>query len=98
MLAALEERRPNWQRELSGAVLIQHTPAVHTLTSAVSLDVAWCRPVGPPAALDVIRLSAIRRRGVALARPRAPVMLLACTGAFERWGLRAGDRLEIKGG
>jgi len=105
VLAALEEPRGDWQRSLAGAVLLEHRAWLQTVTSGVALDVAWCRPAVMEASsdaaagtgLDVVRLGTMGRRRLALARPRARVFVAAGAGAFERWGLRPGDRLEIKG-
>ena len=67
------------------------------------LDVAWCRPAPPEpgsagSARSVVRVvrtrSGARRLPAAPAWP-APVVIVADRGAFERWHLDVGDRLEI---
>jgi hypothetical protein len=65
------------------------------------IDVAYCAPCEALAAdlvasltvLETVRMSRYR-----LGRPRlkASCVIEAEAGAFERWGLRGGDRLEVR--
>jgi hypothetical protein len=96
-------RRRGEPEQPSGVVVLRH-PLTLPSRRACALDVAWCRPEpggagGAGGAVVLVR----RTRTVTgrLARwPAwpAPVVLVAPAGAFERWRLRAGDRLEITAG
>jgi hypothetical protein len=81
-------------KDHDGALLLRRRPlVVQTLTSGLAVDVAFCD--GEMAVRSTVSL---RRRGVALPRPRAACAVVARSGAFERWGLALGDQLEVKGG
>jgi uncharacterized protein len=56
------------------------------------IDVAFC-----DADLVVITTVRLERHRVCLPRVRARAVVEAEAGAFERWKLRTGDQLEIKG-
>jgi uncharacterized membrane protein (UPF0127 family) len=74
-----------------GAILLPHTRAVHTMFMRFPLDVAFVRrdlTVGAIVTMPRWRLG-VPRRG-------CRSVLEASAGAFERWGLRVGDRLEIR--
>jgi uncharacterized membrane protein (UPF0127 family) len=74
-----------------GALLLKPARSVHTLGMRFPIDVAFCdREL---LVLDTVSLGRYR-----LSRPRwaARCVIEAERGAFERWGLRAGDRLEVK--
>jgi uncharacterized membrane protein (UPF0127 family) len=77
--------------EYEGAMLLPHTRSVHTVGVRFAVDVAFLdRDL---VVLGTVRLAPWR---VALPRPRGRNVLEASAGAFERWGLRTGDRLEIR--
>jgi uncharacterized protein len=75
----------------TGAMLLTHTRGVHSLGMRFTIDVAFLDK-------DLVVLDALTLRRHRMARPRvkARSVLEAEAGAFERWGLRVGDRLEIK--
>ncbi len=77
--------------QYDGALLLLRTRAVHTAAMRFAVDVAF---------LDKeLRVVATTRLGawrVALPRRGAAHVLEAGAGAFERWGLRPGDQLEIR--
>ena len=77
---------------LEGAMLLRPAASVHTLGMRFALDVAYCDR-------DLVVLETGRMPPWRLGRPRpaARAVLEAEAGAFERWGLRAGDRLEVAG-
>ncbi|HEX2040810.1 MAG TPA: DUF192 domain-containing protein [Acidimicrobiales bacterium] len=75
-----------------GALLLQPARAVHTIGMRFPLDVAYCDE-----ALTVLETVCMKQRRVGLPRRRARCVIEAEAGAFERWGLRPGDHLEIKG-
>lgn len=77
---------------IEGAMLIKPARSVHTVGMRFPIDVAFCDR-------DLTVLDVITMRRFRLSRPRmrARSVVEAEAGAFERWGLRPGDRLEIKG-
>jgi uncharacterized membrane protein (UPF0127 family) len=79
-------------RDLEGAVLLPSPLLLHTFAARHGFDVAFCD--GDLRVLATLLLCPWR---VALPRPRARHLLAAPEGAFERWRLSVGDRLEIKG-
>ena len=76
-----------------GALLLRPCTSVHTAGMRFDLDVAFCDD-------DLKVLETVRMRRWRLGRPRpgAKAVLEAEAGAFERWRLRPGDQLEVKGG
>jgi uncharacterized membrane protein (UPF0127 family) len=79
-------------RDGIGALLIRPARSVHTIGMRFPIDAAFC-----DADLQVITTVCLERHRVCLPRVRARCVVEAEAGAFERWNLRAGDRLEIKG-
>ncbi len=80
------------REEVEGALLLSPARSVHTLGMRFPIDVAFC-----DADMVVIDIVTMSRNRVSLPRPRARCVIEADAGAFERWRLRRGDRLEIKG-
>lgn len=77
---------------LSGAILLRPARSVHTLRMRFPIDVAFV-----DRDLAVLATVTMARNRLGLPRLRARAVLEAEAGAFERWGLRPGDRLEVKG-
>ena len=77
---------------LAGALLLRPAMSVHTLGMRFDLDVAFC-----DADLVVLEVIRMRRWRLGRPRPKARAVIEAEAGAFERWRLRAGDELEVKG-
>ena len=77
---------------LDGALLIKPAKSVHTVGMRFPLDVAYCDK-------DFNVIATVRMGRHRLGRPRlkAHCVIEAEAGAFERWRLRCGDRLELKG-
>lgn len=77
---------------LDGALLLKPARSVHTVGMRFPIDVAFCDG-------DLKVVATITMRPFRLSRPRlkARCILEAEAGAFERWSLRPGDQLEIKG-
>jgi hypothetical protein len=74
-----------------GALVLHHTRAVHSLAMRFALDVAFLdRQL---VVLDVVQLRPWR---MTLPRLRGRSVLEAEAGAFDRWGLRKGDCLELR--
>lgn len=76
----------------NGALLIRRVKGAHGFGVRSSLDVAYL-----DAKLVVVRTRRMRPFTVAPPIMRARDVLLAEDGAFERWSLKRGDHLEIKG-
>jgi uncharacterized membrane protein (UPF0127 family) len=77
---------------IDGALLLRPARAVHTIGMRFPIDVALC-----DGDLVVITTMSLERYRVCLPRVRARAAVEAEAGAFERWNLRTGDQLEIKG-
>jgi uncharacterized protein len=74
-----------------GAFVLPRTRAVHTVGMRFAIDVAFCdrdMVVVATTRLAPWRISLPRRRGRSVVEAEA--------GAFERWGLEVGDRLELR--
>ena len=99
VLAALEVTESREERMvgllkrdgIEGAILIQPARSVHSVGMAFALDVAFCTKD-----LEVVRT--IELRPGRMSRPclRGGCVIEAEAGAFDRWNLRVGDRLEIR--
>jgi uncharacterized protein len=77
---------------IEGAMLLEPARSVHTFGMRFPLDVAWC-----DRDLVVRKVSTVRRHRVTMPVRGAHTVIEAEAGSFERWGLRPGDQLEIKG-
>jgi uncharacterized membrane protein (UPF0127 family) len=99
VLAALEvaETRAERRRGLlgrdgfEGALLLRPARAVHTLGMRFPIDVAYCDDD-----LRVLETVCMQPHRLGLPRRRARGVIEAASGAFDRWGLRPGDHLEVK--
>lgn len=76
----------------SGALLLRPARSVHTLGMKFPIDVAFC-----DRHMTVVSVIRMRPHRMSLPRLRAHCVLEAEAGAFDRWRLRPGDRLEIEG-
>ena len=100
VLATLEVSGSFLQRVSSGvgrcpsdrALLLRPPLVLHTIAQPIGADVAFCSQD-----MEVLSVLWLGRWRVARPRLRARHVVLARAGAFERWRLSAGDRLEIKG-
>jgi len=74
----------------AGAMLLTHTRGVHSVGMRFAIDVAFLDK-------DLVVIDAVTLRRHWMARPRlhARSVLEAEAGAFERWGLKVGDHLEV---
>src|SRR5438445_10143071 len=75
-----------------GALLLRPARSVHSVGMRFPIDVAFCDA-------DLVVTEALCLRPYRFTRPRRGVscVLEAPAGAFERWRLRPGDKLEIAG-
>lgn len=76
---------------LDGALLIQKVKSVHSFGMRFALDVAFCD--GDMVVLRTVTLPPNRLTRVSM---RARCAIEAESGAFDRWRLAAGDRLEVR--
>ena len=74
-----------------GALLLPRTRSVHTLAMRFPLDIAFL-----DAELVVLDLCLVRPWRVVRPRWRGRQILEAEAGAFERWKLQRGDKLELR--
>ena len=75
-----------------GAMVLPHTRSVHTFGMAFAIDVAFCDKD-----LVVVGVTTMRPWRIGLPRRGGRSVIEAEAGAFERWGLRVGDPLELRG-
>jgi uncharacterized protein len=73
-----------------GAFVLPRTRSVHSLGMQFSVDVAFV-----DRELCVVGIVRLGRWRVTRPRWRARMVIEAQAGAFDRWGLRVGDRLEL---
>jgi uncharacterized membrane protein (UPF0127 family) len=76
---------------VDGAFVFPHTRAVHTMGMKFAIDVAYLDPDGV-----VLDVQSMRPWRVGRPRWRARTGVEAERGAFERWGVHIGDRLEVR--
>jgi uncharacterized membrane protein (UPF0127 family) len=76
---------------IDGALLLRPARSVHSLGMRFPIDVAFCDR-------DLVVVRMLRLRPGRVTRPslRACCVIEAEAGAFERWRLHPGDRLEVK--
>lgn len=79
---------------IEGALLLAPARSIHTAGMRFAIDVAYCRRRGDRlVVLDVATMVPWR---VGLPRLRSDCVIEAEAGAFARWGLAAGDALEVR--
>ncbi len=76
---------------IEGAFVIPSCRWVHTIGMRFPLDIAYVN-----AANVVIKTESLQRHRVGMPVPRCRMVIEAKAGAFERWGLRVGDPIEIR--
>jgi len=76
-----------------GALLLRPGRSVHTVGMRFPIDVAFCDD--KMRVVDIV--SPMRRHRFGRPRWAARMVIEAEAGAFERWQLRVGDQLEVKG-
>jgi len=78
--------------DVEGAFVIRPCRQVHTFGMRFPIDVAFCDRSG-----RALHTGTLRRRRVSRVVWRAAFVIEARTGSLERWKLRPGDVVEIKG-
>ncbi len=87
-----ERRRGLLGRDgLDGALLLQRTRWVHTLGMRFPIDVAYLDADG-----NVLKTMRMGRNRVGVPVLKARSVVEAEAGAFGRWGLHVGDRVEVR--
>ena len=76
---------------IDGALLLRPARSVHSLAMRFPIDVAFC-----DADLYVLDIVVLRPHRMTLPRWRARAVIEAEAGAFDRWGVRVGDQVEIR--
>jgi uncharacterized protein len=77
--------------EFEGALVLRPCRHVHTLFMRLQIDVAFCDSDGV-----VLRTCCLRPWRFSPFVSNAAFAVEAESGAFERWGLKTGDRVEVK--
>jgi uncharacterized membrane protein (UPF0127 family) len=78
--------------DLEGAIVLRPCRQVHTFGMRFPIDVAFCDRTG-----TVLNLSTLAPRRISRTVWRSAFAIEARAGSFERWRLRPGDVVEIKG-
>ena len=76
---------------LEGALVIRPCRAVHTLGMKFPIDVAFVDADGV-----VMKTLQMSRHRIGLPVRHAQIVIEAQAGAFDRWGLRVGDVIEVR--
>jgi uncharacterized protein len=76
---------------LDGALLLTRTRWVHTIGMRFPLDVAYLDGDGV-----VLKVSRLGRHRVGMPVLKARQVVEASAGAFDRWSLHVGDRVELR--
>jgi uncharacterized protein len=79
------------RRSYDGALVLPRTRSVHTFGMKFAIDVAYLD--GDGRVMEVRHMPPWR---VGLPRWRARSVIEAEAGAFERWSLQVGDRVEVR--
>jgi hypothetical protein len=80
------------QSGYEGAMVLPRTRSVHTFGMKFPIDVAFCDKD-----MVVIAVTRVRPWRMTVPRRGGRSVIEAEAGAFERWGLKVGDRLELRG-
>jgi uncharacterized protein len=76
---------------IEGAIYLERTRWVHTLGMRFPIDVAYLDRDGV-----VLRVERLARHRVGRPVPGARSVVEAEAGAFERWGVNVGQKLEVR--
>ncbi len=78
--------------DFEGALVLRPCRQVHTFGMRFPIDVAFCDGSG-----TVLHLSDLGPRRISRVVWRSAFVIEARSGSFERWKLRPGDVVELKG-
>jgi len=76
---------------IDGVLVLDGVRSVHTFGMRFPIDVAFCDDGG-----RVLRIVTMRRARVSRPVRKAARALEAEAGAFAHWGIRCGDRIELR--
>lgn len=76
---------------IDGVMVLERCRNVHTFGMRFPIDVAFCDRDGV-----VVRVATLPPHRISPIVWRAARVLEAEAGAFDRWGVRVGDRLELR--
>ena len=76
---------------IDGALAIPRCRWVHTIGMRFAIDVAYVDDANV-----VIKTVTMRRHRIGAPVPKSRLVVEAEAGAFERWGMRVGDPIEIR--
>lgn len=79
------------RRSFEGALVLRPCRAVHTIGMRFPIDVAYVDCNG-----TVLKITHMHRHRLAAPVWKAHSVVEAEAGAFERWGLRVGDVVEVR--
>jgi hypothetical protein len=99
VLAAIEDRRRGWRRQLQGVVLIPQPALMHSFGCPEGLDAAWCAATeanGGGPCFEVKKIVPLAPNRFALPHLMPGTWVVASGGAFDRWRLQVGNRLEVR--
>jgi uncharacterized membrane protein (UPF0127 family) len=77
---------------LDGAILLKPARSVHTIRMRFPIDVAFCNRD-----LKVVKVVTLHRNRVSMPVLKARSAIECEAGMLKKWGVRRGDRLEIRG-
>jgi uncharacterized membrane protein (UPF0127 family) len=77
---------------VEGVLVLRPCRHVHTFGMRFPIDVAFCAVTGV-----VLRTCTLVPRRFSPIVPRSAFALEAAAGAFDRWRLRVGDQVELRG-
>jgi uncharacterized protein len=80
------------QTGYDGAMVLPRTRSVHTFGMKFAVDVAFCDKE-----LVVVGVTRLQPWRMSVPRRGGRSVIEAEAGAFERWNLKVGDRLELRG-
>ena len=76
---------------LEGALVLSKCRSVHTVGMRFAIDVAYLDADGV-----VLKVAHMHRNRIGMPIWKATTVVEAQAGAFERWGLRVGDQVELR--
>jgi uncharacterized membrane protein (UPF0127 family) len=77
---------------IDGAILLRPAKSVHTFRMRFPIDVAFC-----DRDLRVLKVTTLARNRATLPVRKAHAVIESEAGTMGRWGVRAGDQLDIRG-
>jgi uncharacterized protein len=76
---------------IDGALLLRPARSVHTVGMRFAIDAAFC-----DSNLRIVRIATLRPNRITLPVRSSHCVIEAEAGMFARWGVSAGDQLEVR--